>query len=193
GEDIAVSLIALVVLAPLMGFIALWILWDSPGPVLFRQRRTGFAGRDFQMLKFRTMHHRPTDGDRCRQATKGDARITRAGTFLRRTSFDELPQLFNVLHGDMSLVGPRPHAPGTRAASRTFEQVVPGYAARHRVRPGMTGLAQVRGWRGETETEEKIVRRVACDFEYIERWSIWLDLAVLVRTPCAMLGMKNAY
>ncbi len=193
SEDVSGALVVLGLLTPLMLAIALWIRWDSPGPLLFRQRRTGLANRDFQMLKFRTMHHGPAERDGCRQATRGDARVTRAGTFLRRTSFDELPQLFNVLRGDMSLVGPRPHAPGTCAAGRPFETVVSGYAARHRVRPGITGLAQVRGWRGETDTEEKLIRRLAADFEYIERWSVWLDIAVLLRTLGAMLSMKNAY
>ncbi|MGA9866819.1 MAG: exopolysaccharide biosynthesis polyprenyl glycosylphosphotransferase [Acetobacteraceae bacterium] len=191
-EDIAIAIATLIVLAPLMLLIAAWIRFDSPGPVLFRQRRVGFAGRDFQMLKFRTMRAAAEPAG-VRQATRGDARVTRFGAFLRRASFDELPQLFNVLRGDMSLVGPRPHAPGTCAAGRPFETVVPFYPARHRVRPGMTGLAQVRGWRGETDTEEKIVRRVQCDLEYIGGWTVWLDIAVLARTLVAVLSMRNAY
>ncbi len=193
GEDVAVALVALTLLGPMMLLIALWIRLDSPGPVLFRQRRVGLAGRQFQTLKFRTMHQQAGEQTGCRQATLRDARVTGVGSFLRCASFDELPQLFNVLRGDMSLVGPRPHAPGTCAAGRPFETVVPFYPARHRVRPGMTGLAQVRGWRGETDTEEKIVRRVQCDLEYIGRWTVWLDLSLLLRTLGAMLSMTNAY
>lgn len=192
-EDVVVALAALVLLGPMMLLIALWIRLDSPGPALFRQRRVGLAGQEFPMLKFRTMYREPDEPGGCRQATRGDARVTRVGGFLRCASFDELPQLFNVLRGDMSLVGPRPHAPGTCAAGRPFEVVVPFYPARHRVRPGMTGLAQVRGWRGETDTEEKIIHRVQCDLEYIGGWTVTLDLVLLARTLGAMLGMKNAY
>ncbi|MEO9191760.1 MAG: exopolysaccharide biosynthesis polyprenyl glycosylphosphotransferase [Acetobacteraceae bacterium] len=191
-EDVVIAIATLAVLAPLMLLIAAWIRLDSPGPILFRQRRVGFAGREFQMLKFRTMRA-AAEPVGLRQATRNDARVTRFGAVLRRASFDELPQLFNVLAGDMSLVGPRPHAPGTCAAGRPFEAVVPAYPARHRVRPGMTGLAQVRGWRGETDTEEKIVRRVQCDLEYIGGWTVWLDIAVLARTLLAVLSMRNAY
>ncbi len=192
AEDLIVAVALLLLLAPLMLLIALAIRLDSPGPVLFRQRRVGFAGREFQMLKFRTMRMAQEAAGIC-QATRNDARVTRMGAVLRRVSFDELPQLFNVLRGEMSLVGPRPHAPGTCAAGRPFEAVVPFYPARHRMRPGMTGLAQVRGWRGETDTEEKILNRVRCDLEYIGRWSVWLDLGVLARTLVAVLSMRNAY
>ncbi len=152
----------------------------------------GLGGAEFLVLKFRTMHHEPQSARALRQARRGDPRVTRLGAFLRLTSFDELPQLINVLRGDMSLVGPRPHAPGTCAAGRPFEAVAPGYAARHCVRPGITGLAQVRGWRGETDTVDKLLRRVEADLEYIDRWSIWLDLAVLARTARAVFGMHNA-
>lgn len=192
-EDVSVALVALVLLWPLMLLIAVWVRCDSPGPVLFRQHRTGLAGREFALLKFRTMWQEAGDPAGRHQVTRADARVTRSGAFLRQASFDELPQLFNVLRGDMSLVGPRPHAPGTCVAGRPFEAIVPLYAHRHCMRPGITGLAQVRGWRGETETEEKIVRRVACDLEYIGRWSLWLDVTVLARTLGAMLSMKNAY
>jgi polysaccharide biosynthesis protein PslA len=193
AENIVVALMALAFLGPPMLLIALWIRLDSPGPVLFRQRRVGLGGREFQMLKFRTMRQEAAEQAGCRQATRRDPRVTRAGVFLRRASIDELPQLLNVLRGDMSLVGPRPHAPGTCAGGRPFETVVPFYPARHRMRPGMTGLAQVRGWRGETDTEEKLIRRVQSDLEYIGSWSLWLDLRLLVRTLGAMLSMKNAY
>jgi lipopolysaccharide/colanic/teichoic acid biosynthesis glycosyltransferase len=127
------------------------------------------------------------------QATRHDTRVTRFGAILRRTSFDEMPQLFNVLRGDMSLVGPRPHAPGTCAGGTPFELVTPHYPARHRVRPGVTGLAQVRGWRGETESEEKLLRRLECDLEYIATWSLWQDAVILVRTVAPVLAMHNAY
>ena len=192
-EDIFLAILALVVFAVPMIVIALTIRIDSPGPALFRQRRTGFNGRIFEMLKFRTMHHRFADPDGSRQAVHNDPRITRVGGFLRRTSLDELPQIFNALAGDMSIVGPRPHAPGTRAAGRPFDQVVADYAARHRVRPGLTGLAQVRGLRGPTDTEERLARRVDSDLEYIARWSVWLDLKVLLRTAICVARMTNAY
>jgi Undecaprenyl-phosphate glucose phosphotransferase len=192
GEDIALASVLLIPSLPVMAAIALLIRLDSAGPVLFRQRRTGFNNRDFRMLKFRTMHHHLTDHDAARQVTHRDPRVTRIGAWLRRSSLDELPQLFNVLRGDMSIVGPRPHAPGTQAGGRVFDQVVTHYAARHRVRPGVTGLAQVRGLRGPTETEDKLVRRVDSDLEYIENWSVWLDLLVLARTAFAVLRMKNA-
>jgi lipopolysaccharide/colanic/teichoic acid biosynthesis glycosyltransferase len=146
------------------------------------------------MLKFRSMHHDPREQVQIRgQAKRDDPRVTRVGRILRRTSLDELPQIFNVLRGDMSIVGPRPHAPGTRAGGRPFEDVVARYAARHRVRPGLTGLAQVRGLRGETDTEEKLVARVDADLEYIETWSVWLDLVILLRTALVVLRMQNAH
>jgi lipopolysaccharide/colanic/teichoic acid biosynthesis glycosyltransferase len=124
---------------------------------------------------------------------EGDPRVTPVGAILRKTSLDELPQIFNVLMGEMSFVGPRPHAPGTKAAGRRFEEVVARYAARHRVKPGLTGLAQVRGFRGATETEEKLVRRVESDLEYIESWSVWLDAAIIFRTLLVVARMRNAY
>jgi polysaccharide biosynthesis protein PslA len=192
-EDVVVALAALALLGPLMLLIALWIRLDNPGPALFRQRRTGLGGREFQMLKFRTMRQEAAEQAGCRQATRCDPRITRAGAVLPRVSLDELPQLLNVLRGEMSVVGPRPHAPGTRAGGRPFETVVPFYPARHRVRPGMTGLAQIRGWRGETDTEEKLIRQVQSDLEYIACWSLWLDLRLLARTLGVTLSMKNAY
>jgi Undecaprenyl-phosphate glucose phosphotransferase len=192
-EDIVVAGFALAICALPMLLIALAIRLDSPGPVLFRQRRTGFNNRQFEILKFRTMHHHMSEYRILAQTTRHDPRVTRVGAFLRRTSLDELPQLICVLRGDMSVVGPRPHAPGTRAGSRPFEQVVERYAARHRVKPGLTGLAQVRGFRGETQTEEKLARRVESDLEYIESWSIWLDLVILLRTLVIVLRTKNAY
>jgi len=193
AEDYVIGAVALAVCAIPMALIALAIRLDSPGPVLFRQRRTGFNNRDFEMLKFRTMHHHMAEPRIRAQTTRNDPRVTRVGALLRRTSLDELPQIFNVLRGHMSIVGPRPHAPGTQAGSRPFEQVVDRYAARHRVKPGLTGLAQVRGFRGETRTEDKLIRRVESDLEYIDTWSLWLDLSIMVRTLVIVLRMQNAY
>lgn len=191
-EDYTLAIIGLAVAAVPMALIALAVRLDSPGPVLFRQRRAGFNNRDFHVLKFRTMHHAEADQEARRQVTEGDKRVTQVGAILRRTSLDELPQLFNVLQGDMSFIGPRPHAPGTRAGGRLFEEVMARYNARHRVKPGLTGLAQVRGWRGPTETEEKLIRRVESDLEYIDTWSPWLDLTIIVRTLLAVARMRNA-
>jgi exopolysaccharide biosynthesis polyprenyl glycosylphosphotransferase len=193
GLDIAVALLALIVHAIPMLAIAIAIRLDSPGPILFRQRRVGLHGREFEMLKFRTMRHHAPAGQAVRQASRHDPRVTRVGHWLRCLSLDELPQLFNVLRGDMSMVGPRPHTPGTRAGGRLFEEVTPHYAQRHCVRPGMTGLAQVRGWRGETETEHKLLRRIDSDLEYIETWSVSLDLWILACTVGTVLRMRNAY
>jgi Undecaprenyl-phosphate glucose phosphotransferase len=193
AEDLVIGCVALAICAIPMAVIALLIRLDSPGPVLFRQRRTGFNNHDFEMLKFRTMHHHLAEYAIRRQTTRNDPRVTRVGALLRRTSLDELPQLLNVLRGEMSIVGPRPHAPGTRAGSRPFEQVVERYAARHRVKPGLTGLAQVRGYRGETKTEDILVKRVESDLEYIDSWSVWLDLEIVLRTAVIVIRMKNAY
>jgi polysaccharide biosynthesis protein PslA len=192
-EDHLLALGALAVAAVPMALIALAVKLDSPGPVLFRQRRTGFNNKDFFVFKFRTMFHEHTDHEVQRQVEEGDPRVTRVGAILRRTSLDELPQIFNVLRGDMSFIGPRPHAPGTRAGGKLFEEVTDRYAARHRVKPGLTGLAQVRGYRGKTDTEEKLVLRVESDLEYIEKWSLWLDLVILVRTLLAVAQMRNAH
>ena len=184
---------AFCILALPMLLIALFVRLSSPGPVLFRQQRTGRGGAPFFVLKFRTMYFEPEPDHSLSQAIRRDPRVTWFGALLRRTSLDELPQLCNVLRGEMSLVGPRPHAPATRAGGRLFDEVVPSYAARHRIRPGLTGLAQVRGLRGETDTEDKLVRRVQSDLEYIENWSVSLDLLILFRTAFAVLTMRNAY
>jgi exopolysaccharide biosynthesis polyprenyl glycosylphosphotransferase len=192
-EDIAFALPAPLLFAIPMILIAAAIRLDSAGPAIFRQRRIGLDGRPFEMLKFRTMYHAADRQDVCRQATRHDPRVTRVGALLRRLSFDELPQLFNVLRADMSLVGPRPHAPGTCAAGQRFEEVTQLYTARHRVKPGMTGLAQVRGWRGETDTLEKFLHRIDSDLEYIETWCLALDLRIICRTVFTVLRMRNAY
>jgi polysaccharide biosynthesis protein PslA len=191
--DIAIALLLLTVFSPVMVVAALAIRLESPGPVLFRQWRIGFANIGFEMLKFRTMHHRAPGRGRLRQTTRRDPRVTRVGAILRHASLDELPQLFNVLRGEMSIVGPRPHAPGTCAGGKPYELVSPRYAARHRVLPGLTGLAQVRGWRGETDTEEKLLRRLDADLEYIDNWSLWLDFAIMARTTVSIPAMRNAY
>jgi polysaccharide biosynthesis protein PslA len=191
--DIVIGSMMLVVLSPLLALIALAIRLDSPGPILFRQPRLGFNNRLFTCYKFRSMHHGMTDllGDR--QATRGDARVTRLGKWLRALSLDELPQLLNVLKGDMSLVGPRPHPPNTKAEDKLFTDVVAKYAFRHRVKPGITGWAQVNGWRGETRTLDQIENRVACDLAYIENWSIWFDLRIMVLTITREIFSHNAF
>lgn len=191
--DLILGTIGLLVLSIPMLAIAAAIRLTSSGPALFRQERIGLHGRRFTMLKFRTMRHGPASLGSCPQATRRDKRVTPIGAWLRRTSFDEFPQLLNVLAGSMSLVGPRPHAPGTCAAGRPFETITHRYAARHCVKPGMTGLAQIRGWRGETDTEEKLLRRIDSDLEYIAAWSLGRDLTILFRTIVTMLRMPNAY
>jgi Undecaprenyl-phosphate glucose phosphotransferase len=192
-EDYVLASCALAVAAVPMALIALAVKLDSPGPALFRQRRTGFNNKDFFVFKFRTMYHEHADYEAQRQVQEGDPRVSRVGALLRRTSLDELPQLFNVLRGEMSFIGPRPHAPGTRAGGKRFEDVTERYAARHRVKPGLTGLAQVRGYRGQTDTEEKLLLRVESDLEYIEKWSLWLDVVILARTLLAVARMRNAH
>jgi polysaccharide biosynthesis protein PslA len=191
--DIVLALVGLMLMGIPMLLVAAAIRLDSKGPALFRQERIGLNGRRFVMLKFRTMVHRLAEPNACPQAVRNDKRVTPMGIRLRRTSFDEFPQLLNVLAGSMSLVGPRPHAPGTCAAGRPFEAVSHRYAARHSVKPGMTGLAQIRGWRGETDTEEKLLRRIDSDLEYIAIWSLGRDLLIICRTIVTMLRMPNAY
>lgn len=179
--------------APLLLLVALAVKLDSPGRVFFRQPRLGFGGRLFRIWKFRTMYEEANDLGGRRLTLRNDPRVTRVGAFLRRTSLDELPQLLNVLTGEMSLVGPRPHPVEALAGGRPYAEVVPDIARRLRVKPGMTGLAQVEGWRGNTDTEHKLVARVGADLRYIENWSFWLDLEILLRTPLASLLAKDAY
>jgi len=193
AEDLVLTILILALLWPLMLITALAVKLDSPGPVFFRQPREGFNNQRFEVLKFRSMTHETCETDAIRQATRDDQRVTRVGRIIRATSIDELPQLLNVLKGDMSLVGPRPHAPSTRAGGRLFHEVVQTYAARHKVKPGITGWAQVCGWRGETDTEEKLVKRLEHDLYYIENWSVPFDLYILVRTVFAVLFPKNAF
>jgi lipopolysaccharide/colanic/teichoic acid biosynthesis glycosyltransferase len=192
-EDIVIATTLLALLSAPMVLVALAIRLTSRGPALFAQERIGLYGQRFRMLKFRTMRHGDIRPGLCPQATRNDPRVTWLGALLRRTSFDELPQLLNVLEGSMSIVGPRPHAPGTCAAGRPFELITTRYAARHCVKPGMTGLAQVRGWRGETDTEEKLLRRVDSDLEYIATWTLLRDLLIILRTVSAVICMRNAW
>ena len=191
--DKIVASAALIVLAPVMALIAILIKLDSRGPVLFRQKRQGFNNELINVYKFRSMHVDQSDADASRLVTKGDPRVTRLGAFLRRASLDELPQLFNVIKGELALVGPRPHALKAKAEDKLYHDVVDGYFARHRVKPGVTGWAQINGWRGETDTEEKIHRRVEHDLYYIENWSATFDLYILLMTPFALLKSENAY
>ena len=166
---------------------------SSPGPILFVQKRYGFNNEEFGVYKFRSMYTDQCDLSAKKLVTRNDPRVTPFGAFLRRTSLDELPQLLNVLRGDLSLVGPRPHALKGHAAGQAYEQVVDNYFARHRVKPGITGWAQINGWRGETDTVEKIEQRVAHDLHYIEHWSIWLDIEILLKTPLVVLRGENAF
>jgi putative colanic acid biosysnthesis UDP-glucose lipid carrier transferase len=189
AADLAFSALLLVASALPMLVIAAAIKLSTPGPVFFRQRRYGLDGREILVWKFRTMTC-CDNGQHVRQATRDDDRITPIGRVLRRTSLDELPQLFNVLEGSMSLVGPRPHA---TAHNEQFRGLIDGYMLRHKVKPGITGLAQVSGYRGETETLEKMQRRVACDHQYIREWSFWMDLKILVKTLQVVLTGRNAY
>ncbi len=189
-EDVVLSVIALVMLAPLMLVVAVLIKLDSPGPVLFRQKRLGFNNNVITVYKFRSMVHQSSSDAVVPQARRNDGRVTRVGRFIRRTSIDELPQLFNVLQDGMSLVGPRPHA---LAHNDQYAKLIDGYLGRHRVQPGITGWAQVNGLRGETETLDKMQRRVEHDLVYIDGWSLFLDLRILFLTVLLTVFDRNAY
>lgn len=191
--DRSLAAVALVLLSPVMAATALAVRLDSKGPVIFRQKRYGFNNELIEVFKFRSMYAETADASATRLVTRGDPRVTRVGRIIRRTSLDELPQLFNVLTGQLSLVGPRPHATQAKAANALYETVVDGYFARHKVKPGITGWAQIRGWRGETDTAEKLEQRVKHDLEYIDQWSLLFDLIILFRTPFALLKGDNAY
>jgi Undecaprenyl-phosphate glucose phosphotransferase len=185
--------LALLAFSPVMIAIAIAVKLESKGPAIFRQQRYGFNNELIEVYKFRSMYVDRTDAHAAKLVTKDDPRVTCVGRFIRKTSLDELPQLINVLTGQLSLVGPRPHATQAKAAGSLYEQVVDGYFARHKVRPGITGWAQVNGWRGETDTREKIEQRVKHDLEYIDRWSLLLDLKIILRTPLALVKGENAY
>jgi len=180
---------------PVMGLVALAVKLDSPGPVLFRQKRFGFNNERIDVFKFRSMYHHLADPTASKVVTKGDPRVTRVGRLIRKTSLDELPQLFNVVFkSNLSLVGPRPHAVQGKLQSRLFDEAVDGYFARHRVKPGITGWAQINGWRGEVDTDEKIQKRVEFDLYYIENWSVLFDIYILLKTPLALMTKnENAY
>jgi putative colanic acid biosysnthesis UDP-glucose lipid carrier transferase len=190
-EDKVLSLIILLLISPILLVVALAVKWDSPGPVFFRQKRAGWNGKTFRIWKFRSMHVQQQAADNMElvQAQKNDPRVTKVGAFIRKTSLDELPQLFNVLIGDMSLVGPRPHAV---QHDKVYSARIDDYYARHNIKPGITGLAQVRGYRGETHEIDQMTKRIESDIEYINNWSIWLDLSILARTTTAFTG-KSAY
>ena len=185
--------LGIIAFSPILAAVALAVKLDSKGPILFKQKRFGFNNELIEIYKFRSMCIDAADVDASKLVTKNDPRVTRVGRFIRRTSLDELPQFFNVLKGDLSLVGPRPHATKAKAADSLYEHVVDGYFARHKVKPGITGWAQINGWRGETDTAEKIERRVEHDLYYIENWSLALDLYIMARTPLALLNTNNAY
>jgi Undecaprenyl-phosphate glucose phosphotransferase len=193
AEDRILGSLLLLAVAPVMLVVALAIKLDSPGPVFFRQTRYGFNNNLIKVWKFRTMYHHLTDAAASVLTQRDDPRVTRVGRFLRRTSLDELPQLLNVVHGEMSLVGPRPQALQAKAGDQLYQDVMHHYAARHRVKPGLTGWAQVNGWRGETDTCEKLTKRVEHDLYYIDNWSLWLDLQILLRTVWVVLTARNAY
>ena len=187
--DLATATVGLVMISPVMFVCAALVKLSSPGPVFFRQKRYGLDGREIWVWKFRSMRT-CENGSRVVQATQDDPRVTPVGRILRRTSLDELPQLFNVIEGTMSLVGPRPHA---SAHNEHYRKLIRGYMLRHKVKPGITGLAQVEGFRGETETLEKMQKRVEFDHRYIQQWSLWLDLKILVRTFLVVLKQDGAY
>jgi putative colanic acid biosynthesis UDP-glucose lipid carrier transferase len=189
ASDYAIAAAALILLSPLMLLIAAGVKLSSPGPVLFKQRRYGLDGRQIVVYKFRTMTVLE-DGATVRQATRDDERITPFGRFLRKTSLDELPQFINVLQGRMSVVGPRPHAV---SHNETYRKLIDGYMVRHKVKPGVTGWAQVNGLRGETDTVEKMEKRIEFDLAYLRHWSLRLDLVIILKTVLLLFGDKRAY
>jgi len=190
--DIVVSSTALVLGAPVLALIGLAVKLDSPGPMLFKQTREGFNNRVFKVYKFRSLRIEEEDKKAAQQVVKGDNRVTRVGRFIRKTSLDELPQLLNVLKGDMSLVGPRPHAVGMRTGDTESYKLVEEYAHRHKVKPGMTGWAQINGSRGPMHDAASVARRVQLDVEYIEKASIWFDITIMLKTlPCLLGDSEN--
>ena len=192
-EDRLLAGLALLALSPVMALVALAVKLDSRGPVFFRQIRYGFNNEEIGVYKFRSMYVDQCDAGAMKLVTKGDPRVTKVGAFIRKTSLDELPQLINVLRGELSMVGPRPHAKQAKADGHIYDEVVEGYFARHKVKPGITGWAQINGWRGETDTVDKIERRVECDLQYIDNWSVFFDLYILAMTPMSLINTKNAY
>jgi Undecaprenyl-phosphate glucose phosphotransferase len=192
--DKLVGTLLLALVSPILLATAIAVKLDSRGPVFFRQKRYGFNNELIEVFKFRSMYVEQSDATAAKLVTRDDPRVTRVGRVIRKTSIDELPQLFNVVFkGDLSLVGPRPHALHAKAENRLYDQVVDGYFARHKVKPGITGWAQINGWRGETDTEEKIQRRVEFDLYYIENWSVFFDFYIVAMTPVALMKSENAY
>lgn len=190
--DLTLSVVGLIILAPLMAAVAIAIRLDSPGPIFFRQRRHGYMNEEFLVWKFRSMRTEATDHKAARQVTANDDRITRVGKFIRKTSLDELPQILNIITGEMSIVGPRPHAIGMLSGGAEASKLVETYAHRHRIKPGLTGWAAVNGSRGPVDTAEDVRRRVALDLEYVERQSFWLDVSIILRTAPCLLGDSGA-
>ncbi len=191
--DKAIATTAIVLLSPVLIAVAIAVRLDSRGPIFFKQKRYGLNNELIEVFKFRSMYVDMCDASASRLVTKEDPRVTPVGRFIRKTSLDELPQLFNVLLGNLSLVGPRPHAVAAKAGNDLYDHVVESYFKRHKVKPGITGWAQINGWRGETDTHEKIQKRVEHDLYYIENWSIFLDLYILVKTPLALFKTENSY
>jgi putative colanic acid biosynthesis UDP-glucose lipid carrier transferase len=192
AEDVVVASLALLLMAPVLALVALLIRFDSPGPVLFRQTRLGYNGRPFTMYKFRSMVWDPRDTGQ--EGTRpADPRITRLGRFLRSSSLDEFPQFWNVLRGEMSVVGPRAHVPGMKVEGRSYEEAVDTYVARHKVKPGITGWAQINGMRGGLTEEAKARRSVELDLYYIENWSPWFDLQIIFRTILGGMAGRNVF
>ena len=192
-EDKILAALILFLISPVMALIAMLIKLDSRGPVFFKQKRYGFNNELIEIYKFRSMRHDLTDANAEQLTKRNDPRVTRLGAFLRRTSLDELPQFINVLRGEMSIVGPRPHALAAKAGNILYQEAVKYYDARHRVKPGITGWAQVSGWRGETETVEQIQKRVEHDLYYIANWSVWLDLKIIIRTILGGFTGRHVY
>ncbi len=196
AEDMILGSLITLMLLPILLIVAILIKIDSPGPIFFRQRRHAWNNSEFFIYKFRTMRWEPNSGATAgviQQTLRSDPRITKLGNILRKTSIDELPQLINVLQGDMSLVGPRPHAVNMRTEERLGHEIVDTYAHRHRVKPGITGWSQVNGSRGATDTVEQLRRRVELDLHYVENWSLWLDIKILFMTFVTVLRGDNAY
>lgn len=191
--DIVGALLLILITLPLLLLVAVAIKLDSPGPLLFRQYRVGYNSEPFEILKFRSMYHSACDANGDQLTTRGDPRVTRVGRLIRRSSIDELPQLINVLRGEMSLVGPRPYPLSARAGGRLYGDVVANIGRRHRVRPGLTGLAQVSGYRGDTETEARLIGRFELDQAYVDHWSLWLDIKILLRTPMSGMFQADVY
>ena len=188
-SDIVLSVIILLLISPLLLILAIGVKLSSPGPIIFRQSRYGLDGKEITVYKFRSMTV-SENGSNIVQAQKNDVRVTRFGAFIRKTSLDELPQFINVLQGRMSIVGPRPHAV---AHNETYRKLIKNYMVRHKVKPGITGWAQVNGYRGETDTLEKMEKRIEFDLDYMRNWSLYLDLWIIIRTVMVVFKDKNAY